>query len=232
MNVEFLLALLGGTRNGTISVGSLSEEIGVSSEMVEERLASLVGKDLVTNFDGTHIDVTEGQRLHLATYAIKEGVDIERVCAVLGWAEFEDLVAFALYHREFEVKKHFRVKQVMKRYEIDLVGLKEPLVLSIECKHWKRSWRRAATIDVINTQIKRTKALVQSIPEPKDKLGVGKWHEVNFIPLVLTLSNTPIKIYEGVPVVPIFKFNTFLDEMLTNLDELMVLTMMSQPRLT
>jgi len=220
MNIDLLLALLRSTLGGPVSVGLLSEETRMPAGVVKQNLLGLARKGLVTTIDGKEFETSGEQRLSLAVLALREGADMERVCKALGWREFEDLVALALDQKEFEVKKHFRFKR-SRRYEIDVVGLKEPLVLSVECKHWKRSWRRAATIDAVRAQVDRTRALAQSLPEPRDRLGVARWGEVRFMPLVLTLSNTPLKICDGVPVVPIFHFNSFLNEMKTYMDELM-----------
>jgi hypothetical protein len=61
---------------------------------------------------------------------------------------------------------------------------------------------------------------MQVLPDPKDRLGIAKWRETKFMPLVLTLSDTPLKIYEGVPVIPVFHFNSFLNEIQTHINEM------------
>lgn len=228
MNIDLLLTLLRNTLIGPVSMNLLSEETHIPVRIIEQNMRELSRNSLVTKINDK-LETSGKQKLSLAVFAIKEGADVERVCKTLGWREFEDLVALALDQNGFEVEKHFRFKKAGKRYEIDVVGLKEPLVLSVECKHWKQSWKRAATIDTVRMQVERTKALAQSLPEPKDRLGIAKWKEVRFMPLVLTLSNTPLKIYEKVPIVPIFYFNSFLDEMKAYMDEL---TAFSMPKTT
>jgi Holliday junction resolvase-like predicted endonuclease len=169
------------------------------------------------------VGIPEGQRLNFAVYALREGADLERVCRALGWKEFEDLTALVLDKNEYRVVKHFRFKGVGRRYEIDVLGLKEPIILCVECKRWRQSWRRAATVEVVKKQAERTKALAKCLPEPKDRLRVAKWKEINIMSLVVVLSDTPIKMFDGFPVIPIFNFNSFLNEMQAYMDELTLL---------
>ena len=224
MNIDLLLSFLKNTLNGPISISLLADETRTSKTVIRQTILHLAQSGFITNMEGDEFSIIGNERLNLAVLAIREGADVERVSKVLGWSEFEDLVALILEQHGFNVKKHFRLKASGKRYEIDVIGLKEPFALSVECKHWKRSWRRAATIEVINVQRERTKALIQSIPEPKDRLKISKWREVKVIPLILTLSDTPLKLYEGTAVVPIFHFNSFLNEMQHYMDELIILS--------
>jgi len=231
MNVDLLLVLLRSTIDGSVSVSSLAEETRMPVGVVKQNLLGLAKKGLVTYIDERGFEVSGEQRLGLALFALGEGADVERVCKALGWREFEDLAAIALEHNGFKTKKHFRFKTSGKRFEVDVVGLREPLALSVECKHWRRSWVRAATVDAVRTHVKRTEALAHFLPEPKDRLGVARWREVRVMPLVLTLSKTPLKIYDGVPVVPIFYFNNFLNEMQTYMDGLMFFPMVKPSRI-
>ncbi len=217
MNLDLILRVLRGTLEGSASMSRFSEEMRV--EAVEQDFAELLRDGLVTRV-GDGFETSERQRLSLAVLAVRGGADVERVCKALGWREFEDFVGFALDQNGFAVEKHFRFRGAGKRYEVDVVGLREPLMLSVECKHWKQSWKRGATMDIVRRQIERTRALAKSLPEPKDRLRIARWKEVKLIPIISTLSDAPLKIYEGVPVVPIFYFNSFLAEMNTCMNEL------------
>ena len=80
-------------------------------------------------------------------------------------------------------------------------------------------------------QVQRTKALAQYIPEPKDRLRIAEWRKLNIIPIVLTLSNTPVKIFEGVPIIPVF-YNSFFNDIQRHIDELMVLSKLKPVKLS
>ena len=217
MNGEFILKLLKDTVEGPVRTSQLSDE--PNARYVERNLLKLVKNGLVSRNEDT-FETSAKQKLDLAVLAIREGVDVEQVCGAFGWEEFEDFAAFALEQNGFETRKHFRFKFGGKRYEIDVVGLKEPLVLSVECKHWRQSWKKAAIADAVTRQVERTRALVVSFPEPKDRLKLAIWKEANFVPILVTLSDTPLRMRDGVPIVPVFYFNSFLDEMGSHMGEL------------
>jgi Holliday junction resolvase-like predicted endonuclease len=223
MNLDLLIALLKNTLNCSVNIRSLSNEIHIPISLVKKSVLSLAKNNIVTSNGKEEVKVSEGQRINLVIFTLKECADLERVCRALGWKEFEDLVALILEHNSYRVMKHFRFKGLSRRYEIDVIGVEEPFILSIECKHWKQSWRRAATIDAVKTQVERTKALVQHFPELKDRLGLARWKKTKCIPLVSTLSNTPIKVFDRVPVVPIFYLNNFLNEIQKHIDRMMML---------
>ncbi len=219
MNIDLLLTLLRETLSSSVTINALSDVTGISIQNIRRDMLNLAENHLVTNINGREVRVLNEQRLNLAIFSLREGADIERVCRALGWREFEDLTALALEQNGYGVKKHFRFKGSNRRYEIDVVGLKEPLILSVECKHWRRSGR-AATVNAIRMQVERTKSLAQYV-KPIDRLGVAEWREVKLLPLVLTLSDTVLKIFNGVPVVPIFNLNSFLNEMQAYPDKIM-----------
>jgi Holliday junction resolvase-like predicted endonuclease len=190
---------------------TISQEAMLPQDVVWNALRKLADDRLIQLDEGS-VRISPSQRLDLAILALKRSVDVERVCQVLGWQEFEDLVALILDANGFSTQKHFRFKNQDRRFEIDVLGMKKPLVLLIECKRWTRSWQRAATIKIVEKQIKRTEALVNSFQEVRGRLVLDGWSEAWFLPLILTLSETPLKIYKKVPVIPIFYFHTFVNE--------------------
>jgi len=48
--------------------------------------------------------------------------------------------------------------------------------------------------------------------------------DMKLVPVVLTLSDTPMKIEDGVPFVPISKFQSFLEEFAGYVEDLAVFT--------
>jgi hypothetical protein len=73
---------------------------------------------------------------------------------------------------------------------------------------------------MVEAQFQRTAALA-SFPLKIIKKGrIKDWKNAMLIPVVLTLSEAPFKIYMGVPVVPIYNFHSFLLEMFAYEDEL------------
>lgn len=215
---RILLALLKLDAN-QVDLDMISQEAILHQDVVLKTLRRLADDRLI-QLDEELIWISLTQRLDLAILALKKGVDVERVCQVLGWQEFEDLVALVLDTSGFSTQKHFRFKNRDRRFEIDVLGVKRPFVFLVECKHWTKSWQRSATMKIVEKQIERTEALVNSFQEVRGRLALDGWREAWLLPLILTLSETPLKTYKKVPVIPIFYFQNFVtDEVNLDLDE-------------
>jgi len=221
MGLGLLLSIIKlGT--GLVDVRQISQDSKVSVSLVEKTLKKLEAEKMIRFEDGC-VTASPEQRLELAMLAIKGGADIERVCKLLGWREFEDLAVLVLGCNGFSTRKHFRFKTQGRWFEIDVLGIEEPLVLSIDCKRWRRSWQRSATMRIVEKQLRRTLALVNSFQSLGNRLEVNGWKGVRVLPLILTMSETPLKTYDKVPVIPIFYFQNFLNnEMNTYINEFMV----------
>ncbi len=197
----------------------IARDAQLPAEVVDAALRRLADDHLL-QVDEASVRVSANQRLDLAVLALQQGVDIERVCQSLGWQAFEDLVALMLEANGFSTQKHYRFKTSRRRFEIDVLGLKKPLVLLIECKRWARSWQRSATMKIVEQQLTRTTAFVNDLPAARRPRELRGWREAWVLPLVLTLSETPVKTYQQVPVIPIFYFHAFLlEDVYARLDE-------------
>jgi Holliday junction resolvase-like predicted endonuclease len=224
MNEELLLTIIKHVTLNSVNDNKISEETHIPINTVIRYINHLIEANLLSNTHGI-VEASFDQRIQLAVYGIQEGIDIERICEVLGWREFEDIVILILEHNDFKTVKHYRFKSLVRRYEIDILAYRGSLILSIDCKHWKRSWQKAATIKMINAQVERTHALIQSFSNVKKLFQITNLRNIGIIPLIVTLSEMPKKIYKKVPAVPIFHFQNFLDEMNIHIEQLMILQM-------
>lgn len=214
MQANLLISIVKLTSRKTATLEQVALDAHLPTTVTRESLKDLASLDLITLKDNG-IESTGTQRLELIIEAVKLGADIERACRFLGWQEFENFTIIALEYNLFKTLKHFRFKRANRRWEIDILGLKEPLILSIDCKHWKRSWQRTATMRIVDTQIKRTHAFSQALPELKNKIAIEKWNKIEILPIILTLGATPLKFYKQVPIVPILQFRNFINELPT-----------------
>ena len=201
------LSLIG---NEPVNIHEVSENTGVIIELLDDFFMKLKRENLI-EYDGDHLSATQEQRMKLAIKAVNWGADPKTVCKPLGWDEFEDFAEFALKAGGYGTFKHFRFKGDKRRYEIDIIALKQPFILSIDCKHWKRSWQRAATSKIVTSQVDRTNAFYLSLSQYVAKLHVEAWNQIVIVPLIVTLSETPFKICEGTPVVQITSLQDFLN---------------------
>jgi len=212
MLANLLISIVKLTSSGPATMEQVALDAHLPVTVARERLRELGRLDLI-KINRDMIEATDTQLLELAIEAVKLGADIERACRFLGWQEFENFAIIALEYNLFKTRKHFRFKWANRRWEIDILGFNEPLILSVDCKHWKRSWQRTATMKIVDNQIKRTKAFSQALPKLKNKIGIEKWRKIEVLPVILTLGATPFKFYKQVPIVPILQFRSFINEL-------------------
>jgi len=135
---------------------------------------------------------------------IKSGVPIEEASRDVNWKDFEGLVAEILESKNFEVTRNFRMKK--PTMEIDVVGIHLGTALLIDCKHWKRM-TNSALENIVLKQIERVKYYVTNA------------NEVMAVPVIVTLYQETTKFINRVPIVPIIKFSSFIDEFYGNLED-------------
>ncbi|MGD8506834.1 MAG: hypothetical protein PVF15_09265 [Candidatus Bathyarchaeota archaeon] len=200
------------TKQGPFRKELLAKDSRVSLEVVDETLDKLCQERLCQQKQGV-IEAASFQRLGVAVRAIRLGADLERVCTFLQWREFENLAAETFKVNSYNVTSNFRFKHAEKRWEVDLVACKEPLVVCADCKHWHHGWTRAAIVKAVEMQMKRTKALADAFPTVYSKIKLQTWKQASFIPTVLSLTQGPFKFHNEVPIVPILKMQSFLNDL-------------------
>jgi Holliday junction resolvase-like predicted endonuclease len=151
--------------------------------------------------------------LKIALKAIELGADIERVCKSLTWQEFEDISVLAFEANDFRTTKHLRFTWADRRWEIDILALKEPLVLCADCKHWRHGWSGSGSRKAVEMQVERTKFLAEASKTIEDKIGIGKWKRTYFVPMILSLVPASEKFYKNVPIVSVLQLGDFLPQM-------------------
>jgi hypothetical protein len=210
-------------RNLIISILKLTKEGPVLTELVNKDarlpltttiklLAKLQNQGLVYLKEG-NIEVAGDSRLKLAVQAVSLGADIENVSNLLCWQEFEQITAHALKNNCYVASKSVRFKHGGRRWEIDVVGCRKPLVVCIDCKHWQHAITPSALRKIVDSQVERARALCGSLPSPSLKLECAKWNQAKFIPVVLSLIPSSFKFYDKVPVVPILQLQDFLNQL-------------------
>jgi hypothetical protein len=216
---EVLVSLLTLTREGTTELDSLSREARVPVQVVREVLRRNV--DIVAQATSSiSVTVDPEQRLKIAFKAIELGADIERVCKSLTWQEFEDISVLAFEANDFRTTKHLRFTWADRRWEIDILAFKEPLILCADCKHWRHGWSGSGSRKAAKMQIERTKFFAKAFNTMEDKIGVTKWKYAYFIPIILSLVPANEKFYKDVPIVPVLQLRDFLTQMPAYLDKI------------
>ena len=211
MSVErkLVISLIKLTKNGPVLIESVNEEARLPLVVTWELLEKLQNEDLVYLKSET-IEAYSTSRLKLAIKAASLGADVEQISNLLRWQEFEEIAAYALKNNGYTVQNNVRFTHEGKRWEIDVVGCKKPLVICIDCKHWQHAISYSALRKMVDLQTQRTHALADSLPNVKLKLDCVKWERAKFIPAVLSLIPSAQKFCEKVPVVPVLQLQDFI----------------------
>lgn len=214
MSIErnLVISLLKLTKEGTVLIESVNKEARIPSTVTLKLLDKLQNENIIY-LKTNSIGVDSNSRLKLAVKAASLGADIEHISDLLCWQEFEEIAALALKNNGYVVKNNVRFKHEGKRWEIDVVGCKKPLVICIDCKHWQRAISPSALHKIVDLQTQRTLALADSLPNIALKLEGAKWEKAKFIPAVLSLIPSAYKFYQKVPVVPVLQLQDFISQL-------------------
>lgn len=207
---EILIHLLELTKEGPTKVEDISRESRVPVQLVREEMARRSG---LVQLDEDLVTVNAEQRLIVAIRAVELGADIERVCKFLTWAEFEDISVLAFEANNYKVKKHFRFSRSGRRWEIDILAVKRPIVACADCKQWHRGWRGSASRKAAEEQIERTKVLAEAATSMAEKTGVKGWGHAVFLPIILSLMPGAQRFHKRTPIVPVLQLRDFLQQM-------------------
>ena len=204
MNPKQVVKGINGILEGGVSVVDFSIVTELDEISAKELLYTLVQNGIGTwNDDLVDFDIPN-DRLQTALFAIKLGADVESVSEYLTWQDFESITGLILQEKNFDVTKNLILSK--PRMEIDVVGIKMDIALLIDCKHWK-TMNKSALDEIVKKQVKRVKRYVAD-------------ENMSALPVIVTLHQEEIQFVDNVPIVPIMKLSSFLDEFVGNLDSL------------
>ena len=225
MNIEkdMLISLLKLTKEGPVLIENVNKDMKSNTNITAKLIKQLENEGLISK-NSDFVEVDKDNRLKLAARAISLGADLEHVSSFLNWQEFEDITALALERNGFTTVLNMRFRKEGRRWEIDVVGCRNPLVLCIDCKHWQRSMNPSALRKIVKAQVKRTYALATTLPTPLIKVECVKWNKAKFIPIILSLIPGRLKFYDNVPVVSVLQLQDFLSQVPAYVESLKYIT--------
>lgn len=221
MNIEreLIISILKLTKSGPISFEVVSKDAKIPLTIAEN-----LGKKLQNNgavyLRNKVVSVDSLKRLKLALRAVQLGGDLERVSGFLDWKGFEKIAAIAFEQNDYRVKKNLRFKHAGRKWEIDIIGCKKPMVVCVDCKHWHHGMYPSAIRRVVEEQVERTSALGESLPKLTEKIGFASWGAVKLVPAILSLTTVRSKFYNKVPIVPVLQLQDFLTQLPAYADSL------------
>ena len=204
MNPKLAVKGINGIIEGGISVTDFAVVTELDEISAKELLYTLVQNGIGTwNDDLVDFDIPH-DRLQTALFAITLGATIEDVSEYLTWRYFEAITGIILEENGFDVTKNLVLTK--PRMEIDVIGKRMNLALLIDCKHWK-NMSKSALDEIVKKQIERVKRYVAD-------------EDITALPVIVTLHQEGTQLVENVPIVPIMKLPSFLDEFVGNLGSL------------
>ncbi len=149
-------------------------------------------------------------KVRVAIRALQLGEPNRLVLTALTWQEFEEFVAHVLTFHEFQICHRFRFSDT-RRYEIDIVAGRQPVLFCIDCKQYGVRLNKASSLrNAADDQFHRTRALADAFTQFQAKLGCLDWSNPVLIPMVVTMLIEDIQFHEKIPIVPASLLNAFL----------------------
>lgn len=131
---------------------------------------------------------------------IKTIEDLEQVSKEAVWQNFEVLVGFIFEANDFQVNVNKVRTFNKKRRQYDVIAKKNNRTYLVECKKWSGNRYRLS-------------ALKKAIQHHKERTEFYRnLTEENLIPIIVTFIEEDIKFYEGMPIIPILRLNSFINE--------------------
>ena len=132
--------------------------------------------------------------------AIKNHGDLQTVSREAIWQDFEELAAYIFSQNDFQVQIRKVKRSKKKRRQYDVIAKKGSRTILAECKKWSGNRHRLSAL----------RAAVRKHWERSEFYRTLTDEAV--FPIIVTLLEEEIQLYEGMPVVPICKLNSFLNE--------------------
>lgn len=127
--------------------------------------------------------------------------DLETVSEKSQWQNFERLAAFIFEKNDFLTNVNIVKTYNKQRRQYDVIAKKSTRTFLIECKKWAGNRYRLSALKKAILQHKERTLFYEHIT-----------HE-DAIPVIVTFIEEEILVFEGVPIVPLNKLNSFISEL-------------------
>jgi len=130
--------------------------------------------------------------------------DLETVSEDVIWQNFERLAGFIFEKNDFRVAVNTVKTLHKKRRQYDVIARRNDRTFLVECKKWAGSRYRLSALKRAVVQHKERTAFYETIMDE------------DAIPVIVMLIEEEVRVYEGVPLVPVRKLNSFIAELDTH----------------
>ena len=184
-----------------LSTSEIADRVKTTSEQVVLVLGPLLELE-----DLTGARLSNSARFKLAFEAVRAG-GLQQVARALTWQEFEAFTEECLQTVGFDTQKGLIVKDDSRRWQIDIIAKKSPMILAIDCKHWESPGYESRLSNAAEHQ----KLAVQALIRQRAARGEVGRDGLLVLPMILTLFEPRSRMVDGVVAVSIEQFADFLE---------------------
>jgi hypothetical protein len=182
-----------------------TRDIADRAKTTSEQVALVLGP-LLQLEDPTGVRLTNSARFKLAFEAVRHG-GLQQVARALTWQEFEAFTKECLQTVGFDTQKGIIVRDDSRRWQIDVIAKKSPMILAIDCKHWESPGYESKLSNAAEHQKLALQVLIQRMAARGEVQREG----LLALPMILTLFEPRTRIVGEVVVISIEQFADFLE---------------------
>lgn len=132
------------------------------------------------------------------------------------WKYFEDFVSKIFENHGYTTIKHFRFKGI-RRGEIDVLAWNETKIFIVECKRWKKHRPKSYQLKQAAKKVLEYLKDFKAVYSKNTYASFGELKKKEIVPIIVTLYEETLRVFEGVIIIPLWKLNSFL----LNIDEIL-----------
>jgi hypothetical protein len=201
LTARILVQTLKLTRKSpTVSLAEIADAVRTTLENVEETLERKLGLQHVST-----LQLTRSERFKLAVEASKLGA-LQDAAKGLTWQEFEAFGEECLNRSGFLTEKGVILKDVKRKWQIDIIARKTQMVLAFDCKHWD-SPNYTSKFTKASEHQRRALAVLMRVR------GSGSGIPIWGLPVILTLYEPRSSIHDDVVLVSVGQLSDFLSHL-------------------
>ncbi len=186
----------------TLRLSKITEPVELENIASNAKTTEPFAREVLTHILGetgdTLVSISPRLRVNLALETARGG-RLKEAAQFLTWQEFEKFGEECLEEAGFRTERNVRVKGEGRAWQIDLVGFRGELVISIDCKHWNTPSYISRFKLAAEHQRHATLHLLATVKEGRQGLAV-----------ILTLRDPPAQLLENTVLVSVEKFPSFL----------------------
>jgi Holliday junction resolvase len=150
--------------------------------------------------------ITERSRdLYLSATSCFETIgsctELDAVAEGSAWQDFERLAAFIFEKNGFSVRVGIVKTRGRQRRQYDVIAEKDGRTLLVECKQWAGNRYRLSALKTAVAKHRERALFYESVTGG------------DAVPVIVVLIEEEIRVFEGMPLVPVHRLNAFIGEL-------------------